>query len=89
MSDKTPSRGPDSRFFRALDRSALAINQAAAGAGVTGLIGFLGLTLVAALKKLAADNLANLTPHPFYVFMTYSHPPMIERLAALEKHPQA
>ena len=47
------------------------------------------LTLVAALKKLAADNLANLTPHPFYVFMTYSHPPMIERLAALEKHPQA
>lgn len=42
------------------------------------------LTMVAALKKLAADNLANLTPHPFYVFMTYSHPPMIERLQALE-----
>ncbi|CAN5127422.1 M48 family metallopeptidase [soil metagenome] len=41
--------------------------------------------LVTALKKLSADNLSNLTPHPFYVFMYYSHPPMLERLRAL--HP--
>ncbi len=41
--------------------------------------------LVSALKKLSADNLANLTPHPFYVFMHYSHPPMLERLDALQK----
>jgi len=41
------------------------------------------LALVSALKKLSADNLSNLTPHPFYVFMHYSHPPMTRRLAAL------
>ena len=41
--------------------------------------------LVSALKKLSADNLANLTPHPFYVFMHYSHPPMTERLDALQR----
>jgi STE24 endopeptidase len=40
---------------------------------------------MSALKKLSADSLANLTPHPFYVFMHYSHPPMIERLSALKK----
>ena len=41
-------------------------------------------SLVTALKKLAADNLSNLTPHPFYVFLNYSHPPMLERLKALK-----
>ena len=41
--------------------------------------------LTAALKKLSADNLANLTPHPFYVFLNYSHPPLAERVAAMEK----
>jgi STE24 endopeptidase len=39
--------------------------------------------LVTALKKLSADNLSNLTPHPFYVFMVYSHPPMLDRIRAL------
>ena len=33
-----------------------------------------------ALKKLSRDNLANLTPHPFYVWMHYSHPPVLERV---------
>lgn len=42
-----------------------------------------GETLVKALKKLAGDNLANLTPHPFYVFLHYSHPPLMQRIAAL------
>ncbi len=41
------------------------------------------LHLVKALKKLSADNLSNLTPHPFAVFLDYSHPPMVQRLAAL------
>ena len=40
--------------------------------------------LANALKKLSKDNLSNLTPHPFYVFFNYSHPPMLERLKALE-----
>ena len=33
-----------------------------------------------ALKKLSAHNLTNLTPHPFYVFLNYSHPPVLERI---------
>ncbi len=40
-------------------------------------------TLVTALKKLSKDNLSNLTPHPFHVFLNYSHPPVLERIAAL------
>lgn len=38
-----------------------------------------------ALIKLHADNLSNLTPHPFYVFMNYSHPPLLQRLEALKQ----
>ncbi len=41
--------------------------------------------MVNALKKLAHDNLANLTPHPLYVFMHYSHPPLLARINALRK----
>ena len=41
--------------------------------------------LVTALKKLSVDNLSNLTPHPAYVFVHYSHPPLLERLKALQK----
>lgn len=40
--------------------------------------------LSAGLKKLSKDHLAHLTPHPFYVWLHYSHPPMLERLNALE-----
>ncbi len=43
--------------------------------------------LVSALKKLSADNLSNLTPHPFYVFLNESHPPLPERVAALRSLP--
>ena len=39
--------------------------------------------LITALKSLSKENLSNLTPHPFYVFINYSHPPMTTRLAAL------
>jgi STE24 endopeptidase len=38
-----------------------------------------------ALKKLAANNLANLTPHPWYVFLYYSHPPMLKRIRAIRE----
>ncbi|MCK8602778.1 M48 family metallopeptidase [Desulfoferrobacter suflitae] len=40
--------------------------------------------LANALKRMAADNLSNLTPHPLYVAFNYSHPPLVERVAALE-----
>ena len=41
--------------------------------------------LVDALKKLSATNLSNLTPHPFYVFLNYSHPPLLQRVQAIQK----
>lgn len=33
-----------------------------------------------ALKKLSAHNMSNLFPHPFYVVLNYSHPPVPARL---------
>ena len=36
-----------------------------------------------ALKKLSVHNLSNLRPHPFYVFLNYSHPPVLARLRAI------
>lgn len=40
-------------------------------------------SLANSLKKLASDNLSNLTPHPFYVFLNYSHPPVLDRIKAI------
>ena len=42
--------------------------------------------LVAALRKLNAKNLSNLTPHPAYSGFYYSHPTLLERERALEGH---
>ncbi|MGD8426296.1 MAG: M48 family metallopeptidase [Balneolaceae bacterium] len=39
--------------------------------------------MIAALKKLSKDNLSNLTPHPFYVFLNYSHPTVLQRIKAI------
>lgn len=39
--------------------------------------------LVRALERLSADSLSNLTPHPFYVALHLSHPPLPARVAAL------
>jgi STE24 endopeptidase len=44
---------------------------------------FNGKALGDALKKLSTSNLSNLVPHPLYVFFHYSHPPVLERLKAL------
>jgi STE24 endopeptidase len=41
--------------------------------------------LIEALKKLSRDSLSNLTPHPLLVGLHYSHPPVLERIAALRK----
>ncbi len=40
--------------------------------------------MMGALKVLVKENFANLTPHPLEVLLTYSHPPMHDRLAAIE-----
>ena len=36
-----------------------------------------------ALKTISVKSLSNLTPHPWYVFFHYSHPPLLSRLKAL------
>ena len=41
------------------------------------------VSMVDALKKLSVHNLSNLTPHPFYVFLNYSHPPVLKRIQSL------
>ncbi|NNJ88086.1 MAG: M48 family metallopeptidase [Eudoraea sp.] len=40
--------------------------------------------LISSLKKLSRNSLSNLTPHPAYVFMHYSHPPLINRVRNLK-----
>ncbi len=42
-----------------------------------------GETLASGLKRLSKDHMAHLTPHPFYVWLHHSHPPVLERLRAL------
>jgi STE24 endopeptidase len=39
-----------------------------------------------ALKKLSAENLSQPLPHPWYVWVHYSHPPLLYRLEALDKY---
>lgn len=42
-----------------------------------------GAALIGALKKLSKENLSNPTPHPFYVAIHYSHPPLAARISKL------
>ncbi len=41
--------------------------------------------LITSLKKLSKNSLSNLTPHPAYVFMHYSHPTLLQRVLNLKK----
>ena len=43
-----------------------------------------GRDLARGLRRLAADTLANLTPHPWYVALHHSHPPVVERVRVLD-----
>lgn len=42
------------------------------------------LPLINSLKKLSKNSLSNLTPHSAYVFLHYSHPPLIQRIQNLK-----
>ncbi len=44
-----------------------------------------GLALVTALKKLARENFAHLAPSRVHVVLEYSHPPLSQRIAAVEE----
>jgi STE24 endopeptidase len=41
--------------------------------------------LIQALKKLSKNSLSNLTPHPSFVFLYYSHPTLLQRIQHLNK----
>jgi len=41
-------------------------------------------SLIRALVKLSKENLSNLQPHPLYVALFYSHPPVVERIRYLK-----
>lgn len=41
--------------------------------------------LSSSLRKLSQDNLSNLAPHPFYVLLNYTHPPLLERIQAIDR----
>ena len=45
-----------------------------------------GKAMIRALKKLSVHHLSNLSPHPFYVFLNYSHPPVMYRIQAIQNH---
>ena len=46
---------------------------------------FDGAPLISGLKKLNKNSLSNLTPHPAYVFVHYSHPTLLQRYANLTR----
>jgi STE24 endopeptidase len=71
-------------FFLGLAMHALSRkHEFEADAFAAGTIEGGGEMLAAALKKLSSDNLSNLTPHPAYVVLHYSHPPVVERIRRL------
>ncbi|HHT22243.1 MAG TPA: M48 family metallopeptidase [Bacteroidales bacterium] len=42
-----------------------------------------GAELISALKKISGQALSNLTPHPAVVFLSYSHPTLLQRVERL------
>jgi len=42
--------------------------------------------MASSLKTLYRESFGNLTPHPFVVMLEYSHPPLSQRLDAIEKN---
>lgn len=42
-------------------------------------------SMIKTLKNLSETNLSNLTPHPFYVLLNYSHPTVLQRIDRIRK----
>ena len=45
-----------------------------------------GPFLKSGLKKLMKESKVNLTPHPLKVFLSFSHPPLLQRMEAIDEH---
>lgn len=45
-----------------------------------------GEYLISGLKKISVQALSNLTPHPLYEYIHYSHPSLLKRIAAIRKN---
>ena len=45
----------------------------------------LGSSLISSLVSLSSSNISNLNPHKLYVAIHYSHPPIVERINAIDK----
>lgn len=45
-----------------------------------------GPSLISGLKKLSANTLSNLTPHPLYVWFNYSHPTLEQRITSIQNN---
>lgn len=43
-------------------------------------------SMISALVKLSKENLSNLYPHPLYVILYYSHPPILERIRYIKDY---
>ena len=40
---------------------------------------------VSGLKKISVKSLSNLTPHPLYEYVYYSHPSLLKRIDAIKR----
>ena len=48
-------------------------------------VSYNGNELISGLKKISVKALSNLTPHPLYEFVYYSHPSLLKRIDAISK----
>jgi len=67
---------PSSALSRKYEYEADEFSRELAGADVA----------ISALKTLYRESFGNLTPHPLVVKLEYSHPPLTDRVAAIEKN---
>ena len=49
-------------------------------------VNYSGEAIISSLKVLSRENYSNLTPHPLYVKLTYSHPPTALRIRNIRKN---
>ena len=48
----------------------------------------MGEALISGLKKISVKSLSNLTQHPIFEFVNYSHPSLLHRIEYIQKREQ-